>query len=141
MLGNVVGFAEIFEDGRDFGFEALAENFSADVFVFVVTAGEDVERALAVAGLDAFEAIDFHFLEESSAFGEFVAEKRRVSVFGIDRLAAAHAPAETDDDDVGAAIGRFWGLRRFAREGELWGKDKRAGAGSGRFQELPARKK
>src|SRR5687767_14389375 len=98
MFGNVVGFAEIFENRGNFGLKTLSKHFAPDIFVFVVATGQNIERALAVTGLDAFEAIDFHFLEKRAAFCQFVAKKRRVGVFGIDRFPATDAPAEADDD-------------------------------------------
>lgn len=39
VFGNVVGFAEIFENSGDFRFETLPEHFAADIFVSVVAAG------------------------------------------------------------------------------------------------------
>lgn len=77
-----------------------------------------------MAGFDAFKAIDFHFLEESAAFGELVAEERRVGVFGIDCLATAHAASEANDDHLRPVV---FGFRSVAGANELRREGHRGG--------------
>ena len=89
----VEGAQRFNEPGVLLTFEENAEELAADVFVAIILAGDDVESALAVAGLDAFKLLDLHVLEEDAAFGEVVAEEGRVGVAGIDGLAATHAAA------------------------------------------------
>src|SRR4051794_15971791 len=95
MFGDVVFFAEIFENRRNRRFKPLAEKFAADVFVLFVLTCNYVEGPLPVAGFDAFERTDLHVVEESASVGEFLTKIRAVGVIGIDCFAAANTTAET----------------------------------------------
>ena len=104
-------FAEILEHGRHLRLETRAEKFVFDVFVFVVVAGDDVERSFAVAGVQLFDLSNLHVFEQRPAPDEFAAEERAVGELRVDGLLAPRAPAKPNKDDVRPAKG---GLRRGA---------------------------
>src|SRR5258705_2408617 len=110
VIGHIELLAKIFEDGGHFRFEAFAQKLSAHVFVAVILTGDDIERSLAVTGLNAFKPVDFHVFEERAALRQFVAKEGRIGVVGIDGFAASHAATETNDYHIWPAIVRAGGL-------------------------------
>ena len=89
MLGNVEVFAERLEDGRDFGFEAFAERSAGDVFIFVITTGEQIKRPLTVAGRDAGRVGDLHLGIENAARGEHAIQERAIGFIVVDGFPCA----------------------------------------------------
>ncbi len=109
VFRHVIAFAQVLENGRRFRFEPFGEEFLRDVFVLLVLSSDDVEGALAVAGVHAHhrrEGVDLHLWEERAAFGQFVAKEGRISPLRIDGLAPPDPAAEADDNHIGPLIRR-----------------------------------
>src|SRR5437868_15407823 len=101
IIRHIISLAQIFKNGRHFGREAFREKLVADVSVFLVFAGNEVKRALAMARVHADgrrEGIDFHASKKRAALGELVTEKRGISGLRFDGLAAPGAAAEPDEE-------------------------------------------
>src|SRR5262249_55326072 len=76
VIGNVVAFPQILEQGRHFRFKSFGKKLVGDVLVLFVLAGDDVERALAMTCVHADhrrEGIDLHFGKERPALDKFMA--------------------------------------------------------------------
>ena len=135
-------FAEILEHGRHLRLETRAEKFVFDVFVFVVFAGDDVERALAVAGIQPLDLRNLHVFEERAALRQLAAEERAVGGLRVDGFPAPRSAAEANQDNVWSAK---VGFRRggVAHQGLSGGqraaRGQHAGAGQDAFEESAAR--
>src|ERR1051326_80751 len=109
MLGYVLVFAQVFKNRRLFLFEPFTEKFLSYVLVLFILAGNDIERALAMAGIDADhrgKRIDEHLREERPAFEEVMAKKRGVGRFRRDGLATPGSAAETNNNEIRSSVGR-----------------------------------
>src|SRR5882724_7793897 len=107
IIRHIISLAQIFKNGRHFRREAFGEKLVADVFVFLVFAGNEVKRALAMARVHAYcrsEGIDFHASKKRAAPGELATEKRGIGGLRFDGLATPGAAAEPHEDDFWPAI-------------------------------------
>jgi hypothetical protein len=109
---DVEGAPEILEQRRLGRLEVLGKERRARVAVGAVAAGQDVERALGMAGVHTIELGDRHRRNEHASIGEHVQEEGREGGAGCDRLAAAHPATKPHDDDVGATVHRRGSDRR-----------------------------
>src|SRR5439155_21509645 len=64
----------------------------------------DVQRPFALAGVDVLELIDRQLRKKRASRHQFVQKKATIRMLRVDRFAPAHAPAETDNNDVRPAI-------------------------------------
>src|SRR5437667_12049738 len=83
MLRDVVLLAEVLENRRNLGLEAVGEWLVRDILVMIVLAGEDVERSLAVAGLNPLGRLDLHVCEEDALLQSQLVDKRTESLVRI----------------------------------------------------------
>ena len=100
-------FSQILEEGRHLGLEPGAQKLALGIFVFVVFAGDDVERAFAVAGIQPLDLRNLHVFEERAALRQLAAEERAVGGLRIDSFPAPRAAAEANQDNVWSAKGGF----------------------------------
>ena len=87
------------------GLETLAQELAFDIAIGVVAPGQDVERALGMAGHHAFLSRYLHVCEQRRPVGQNVAQIGAVGEIRIDRLAPPDTAAEPHHNHIRPGIG------------------------------------
>jgi len=112
MRRHVEGLSQILEEGGYLRLKPGPQEFARHILVLIVMAGDDIQRAFAMTGVELLQLGDLHVLKQRATGGKFPTKERTEGVFRIDRFASTRTAAKPDDDHVGAFVGRPVAPRR-----------------------------
>src|SRR5262249_50617479 len=96
VFRDVILLAEIFKNRWHLGLETVCKWFVRDILVMIETAGDQVQRALAVAGIDTGSGGDIDLVEQDALFfHQLVIDERAMSfLWELNSFLPANTAAE-----------------------------------------------